>query len=46
MVTDQPRLAVVVKLEVIFQVLLRREGFSTLGTVEWAVACVLIHVNS
>ena len=46
MIADQPGLAVVVKLQVIFQVLLGCEIFSTLRTVEWTVACVLVHVNS
>lgn len=46
LIADQPGLAVVVKLQVIFQMLLGCEIFSTLRTVEWTVSCVLVHVNS
>ena len=35
LIADQPGLAVVVKLQVIFQMLLGCEIFSTLRTVEW-----------
>ena len=46
LIADQPWLAVVVKFQVIFQMLLGCEIFSTLRTVGWTVSCVLVHVNS
>ena len=43
---NQPRFAVVVELEVIFQVLLCCKGFFALGTGERTVSSVLVHVDS